>query len=88
MPTNHIPKGLIPLEKPFDHNYVSIKLQLAETNEELEDFNLGIELEKRYVKLSKSLSEERKIEYHKLFLPGNMRILRHIIQLSLSIKYH
>jgi len=33
----------------------------------LEDYNLGTELEPRYVKLSKALSEERKIEYHKLF---------------------
>ena len=67
LPTNHIPQGLIPREKLFDHNDVSFKPHLAETEVELEYFNLGTKKEPRYVKLSKILSEEIKIEYHKLF---------------------
>ena len=35
LPTNHIPKGLIPLEKLFDQNDVSVKPQLTETEAEL-----------------------------------------------------
>ena len=30
--TNRIPKGLVPLENLFDHNYVSIKLENKEEN--------------------------------------------------------
>ena len=54
LPTNHIPKGLISLEKLFDQNYVSFN-------------NLATGKEPRYVKLSKALSKEIKAEYHKMF---------------------
>jgi len=41
LPTNHIPKGLIPLENLSYQNDVEVKPQLAEVDVELEDYNLG-----------------------------------------------
>jgi ribonuclease HI len=66
LPSNHIPKGLVPLERLFDNNDVVVKMRSSKENADLIDCNLGTEEEPKYVKLSKSLSENQRVEYVKL----------------------
>jgi hypothetical protein len=40
---NCIPKGLVPLEKFFDNNYVAKNLKVTPNDSEVEDRNIGIE---------------------------------------------
>jgi hypothetical protein len=41
--TNRIPKGLVPLEKLFDHNDVAIKLEKKEEELDVSQFNVASE---------------------------------------------
>ena len=52
---NQIPKGLIPLERPFDQNDILVKSTLQTQPEEVEDFDIGTKEESRMVKISKLL---------------------------------
>jgi hypothetical protein len=63
---NHIPKGMVPLERLFDNNDVVVKMSISKENAYLIDCNLGTEEEPKYVKLSKILSENKRVEYVKL----------------------
>ena len=53
--TNHLPKGLVPLERLFDHNDVSKKaiIQIEET--EMEDCDISSDANPRLVKVSRKL---------------------------------
>jgi len=63
---NTIPKFFVPLEKLFDDNDVA-KIPMVIPNEvEVDDFNIGIEKEPRFIKLSKSLSFEDREKYLEL----------------------
>jgi hypothetical protein len=55
---NHFPKGLVPLNKLFDHNDVSIKafIQIEETY--VIDCDINSDLNPRMVKLSRKISEK------------------------------
>jgi hypothetical protein len=66
LPSNHIPKGMVPLERLFDNNDVNVKMSSSKENANLIDCNLGTKEEPKYVKLSKSLSENQRDEYVKL----------------------
>jgi ribonuclease HI len=67
LPSNHIPKGLVPLERLFDRNDVAVKIKGSTENNDVTECNLGIEEDPKYVKLSNSLSKEQRAEYVKLF---------------------
>jgi hypothetical protein len=64
--SNHIPMGLVPLERFFDNNDVAIKISSSKENTNFIDCNLGTEEEPKYVKLSKCLLENSRDEYVKL----------------------
>jgi hypothetical protein len=66
LPSNHISKGLIPLERLFDGNDVVIKGRVSGDDADTAECNIGTPEEPRLVKLSKSLTEEQRIEYTKL----------------------
>jgi hypothetical protein len=66
LPSNHIPKGLVPLEILFNNNDVAVKVSGSKENADLIECNLGIEEEPKYVKLSSSLSGNQRDEYIKL----------------------
>jgi ribonuclease HI len=66
LPSNHIPKGLVPLERLFDNNDVVVKVSGSNENADLIECNLGIEEEPKYVKLSNSLLENQRSEYIQL----------------------
>jgi hypothetical protein len=63
LPSNHIPKGLFPLEIFFDNDDVSVKVKHSTENVDVTECNLGIEENPKYVKLSRSFSKEKRDEY-------------------------
>jgi hypothetical protein len=63
LPNNHIPRGLVPLERIFDRNDVSVKGEVSEEDDGTIQCNIGTESEPKYVKLSRSLTEEHRSEY-------------------------
>jgi hypothetical protein len=65
-PSNHIPKGLVPLEILFDRNDVALKVKGSNEESDVTKCNLGTEKNPKYVKLSSSLSKEQRYEYVKL----------------------
>jgi hypothetical protein len=66
LPSNHIPKGLVPLERLFDGNNMVVKGKVSIDDVDINECNLGTENNLKYVKLSNSLSKEKREEYAKL----------------------
>jgi ribonuclease HI len=66
LPSNHIPRGLIPLEILFNRNDVSVKGRISGDDADTTECNIGTSEEPRLVKLSKSLTEEQRIGYTRL----------------------
>jgi ribonuclease HI len=63
LPNNHIPRGLVPLERIFDRNDVSVKGEVSEEDTGTIQCNIGTEDEPNLIKLSRSLIEEQRSEY-------------------------
>jgi hypothetical protein len=63
LPSNHIPKGLVPLERLFDRNDVVVKVKGLTEEDDVTECKLGIEEDPKNVKLSSSLSKEKRVEY-------------------------
>jgi hypothetical protein len=59
-------KRLVPLERLFDRNDVAIKFKGSTKEVDVIECNLGIEEDPRYVKFSRSLSKEKRVEYVKI----------------------
>jgi hypothetical protein len=66
LPRNHIPKGLVPLERLFDINDVVVKVEGSTEEVGVTKCNLGTEEDPKWVKLSSSLSKEQRDEYVRL----------------------
>jgi ribonuclease HI len=66
LPTNHIPKGLVPLEILFDGNDVAVKFKGSTDDVDVSECNIGTEKDPKFVKLSSSLSREQRVEYAEL----------------------
>jgi hypothetical protein len=66
LPSNHIPKGLVPLERLLDCNDVVVKVKGSNADVDLTKFNLGSDENPKYVKLSSILSEKQRNEYIQL----------------------
>jgi hypothetical protein len=66
IPSNHIPKGSVPLEILFDKNDVDVKVKGSSEEADVIECNLGTVENPKYVKLSSSLSKEQRDEYVKL----------------------
>jgi ribonuclease HI len=58
LPSNHIPKGLVPLEILFDRNDVAVKGKVSNEGVDIDECNIGTEEDPKFVKLSSSLSRE------------------------------
>ena len=63
---NHIPKGLVPLERLFDSNDVYKKASKKSGNEDRVDCNIGTNLNSKFVKIWKKLAEEERLNYVQL----------------------
>jgi hypothetical protein len=57
-PNNHIPKGLVPLERLFDGNDVAVKEKVSNKEVDVTKCNIDIEEEPKFIKLSNNLSKE------------------------------
>jgi hypothetical protein len=66
LPSNHIPKGLVPLERLFVGNDVALKGKVSTDDADITECNVGAENDPKYVKLSSGLSENQREEYTKL----------------------
>jgi hypothetical protein len=66
LPSNHIPNGLVPLERLFDRNDFVKKVKGSNEEVDVTECNLGTKEDPKYVKLSSSLSKEKRVEYVKL----------------------
>ena len=51
LPSNHIPKGLVPLDILFDKNDVVVKVKGSTENVDVTECNLGAEEDPKYVKV-------------------------------------
>jgi ribonuclease HI len=60
LPSNHIPKGLVPLERIFDSNDVAVKAKRPDEDVDVSECNIGTEEDPKFVKLSNSLSKEQR----------------------------
>jgi hypothetical protein len=63
LPSNYIPRGLVPLERIFDRNDVSLKGEISEDDANIIQCNIGIDSKPKFVKLSRSLTKEQRSEY-------------------------
>jgi ribonuclease HI len=63
LPNNHIPRGLVPLERLFDRNDVSLKGEISEDDTGTIQCNIGTENEPKFVKLSRSLTKVQRSKY-------------------------
>jgi hypothetical protein len=66
LPSNHIPRGLVPLERLFDGNDVALKGRVSGDDADAAECNIGTPEEPKFVKLSRSLTKEQRAEYTKL----------------------
>jgi hypothetical protein len=66
LPSNHIPRGLIPLERLFDGNDVAVKGRVSSNDADTVECNVGTPEEPKLVQLSRSLTEEQRTEYTEL----------------------
>jgi hypothetical protein len=66
LPSNHIPRGLVPLERLFDGNDVPVKGKVSNEDADTTKCNIGSQEEPRFVKLSSSLTSEQRAEYTEL----------------------
>jgi hypothetical protein len=74
LPSNHIPKGLVPLERLFDINDVVVKVKGSTDTADVAECNVGTEEDPKYVKLSSSLSKEHRVEaIQTLYLPRSKK---------------
>jgi hypothetical protein len=64
---NVFPRGLVLLEDLFDFNDVAKKPKIEAHGKEVEDCNIGTEEKPSIVKLSKSLTSEKKLKYVEMF---------------------
>jgi hypothetical protein len=58
LPNNHIPKGLVPLERIFDKNDVALKDKILDDDGDTTQCNIGTKNEPKFVKLSRSMTKE------------------------------
>jgi hypothetical protein len=64
--SNHIPKGLVPLERLFDGNNVAVNLKGPTEDADVAECNIGTEKDPKFVRLSSSLSREQRTKYAEL----------------------
>jgi hypothetical protein len=66
LPSNHSPKGIVPLERLFDRNDVAVKGKVSNEDVDVDECNIGTEKDPKFVKLSSILSREQRVGYAKL----------------------
>ena len=62
LPSNHIPRGLVPLENLFDHNNFPFKPVKREKDPTVHEHNIGIQSHPKFINLSTDLTADRRSE--------------------------
>jgi hypothetical protein len=57
---NYIPKGLIPLQGLFDENDVARNPKVIPNSDEVEDYNIDIDVDPKIINLYKALDSENR----------------------------
>jgi hypothetical protein len=60
LPSNHIPRGLVPLERLFDKNDVAVNGGVSNKDVDTAECNIGTQEKPRFIKLSSSLTSEQR----------------------------
>jgi ribonuclease HI len=63
LPNNYIPRGLVPLEKLFDHNDVPYKPDKKEKDPTVHEHNIGSQNHPKFINLSIELTVDQRSEY-------------------------
>jgi ribonuclease HI len=63
LPNNHIPKGIVPLERIFYNNDVAMKVGMSIDDVDIFECNTSTEKNSKFVKLTNSLSREKRARY-------------------------
>jgi hypothetical protein len=66
LPSNHIPKGLVPLERLFDGNDVAVKGRVSHGDVDTAECNIGTQEEPKFSKLSSNFTKGQRAEYTEL----------------------
>jgi len=66
LPSNYIPRGLVPLERLFDGNDVVVKGRVSGDDADTAECNIGTPKEPKFVKFSRSLTKEQRAKYTEL----------------------
>ena len=64
--TNHNPRGLVPLERLFDNNEIYLKADGKMETKNTIDCNIGIAIDPKQVKISKSVPTKTRKRYREL----------------------
>jgi hypothetical protein len=66
LPSNHTPRGLVPLERIFDRNDVALKGKISEDEADTTQCNIGTGNEPKFVRLLRCLTKEKRDKYAEL----------------------
>ena len=58
LPINYIPRGLVPLEEIFDHNYIPFKPAKKEQDHAVQEKNIGSKSHPKLINLSTELTSD------------------------------
>ena len=63
LPSNHIPRGLVPLEEFFDHNDIPFNPSKRELDPSIQEHNIGSQSHPKLINLSIGMTTEQKSKY-------------------------
>ena len=58
LPSNYIPRGLVPLEELFDHNDILFKLSKKELDPAIQEQNIGSQIHPKLTNISTGLNAD------------------------------
>ena len=63
LPSNYIPRGLVPLEDLFDHNDIPLKPAKKEQDPVVQEKNIGIQIHPKLINLSTKLTAKQSSKF-------------------------
>ena len=63
LPSNYIPRGLVPMEELFDHNDIPFKPAKKELDPAIQEKNIGIQSHPKLINLSTKLTVDQRSKF-------------------------
>ena len=63
LPSNYIPRGLVPLEELFDHNDIPLKPAKKELDPAIQEQNIGSQSRPKLINISTGLNVDQKSKF-------------------------